>query len=107
MKNKTFKFKSSIDGNMNWQEMILEGDLGIRNSLSLKKFLHTVDICCENIKINLKNIEKLDITTIQNLIAFVKFQNTQKRSAQISADLNNEYNKLLRNTGFEQFFSFK
>ncbi|HEX2920462.1 MAG TPA: STAS domain-containing protein [Bacteroidales bacterium] len=105
MKNKTFTFKTSPGNKNGLQEIKLEGDLGIRNAVDLKSMLDTVKISGDNIIINLREVEKIDVTTIQNLVLFRNIQETNKRTTTVSAvDLDKETGKLLINSGFGKFF---
>lgn len=78
----------------------LEGDLGIKNSEAIIEALRSLKFTANSIIISLRNIEKLDITTIQTLRAFRDYLSGRGLAVETKTDLPQEIDRLLTNTGF-------
>jgi hypothetical protein len=102
MKNKTFIIKTLYNKDSKSQTVVFEGDLGIKNAESIKTSVQTLKINSDSVSIHLKNVEKLDITTIQILRA-MRFDLTGKgKKINIILELPHEIERLLNNTGFDK-----
>jgi anti-anti-sigma regulatory factor len=100
MKQKTYNCRLIAGKDGKCQSLILEGDLGLRNSSAIGTFLNSAKFNSEKIIIQLRNVEKLDITTIQYLIALQHHLILNKVQTEINAELPEEITRLLGNTGF-------
>lgn len=104
MKQKTFSIKSSVAGDMKSMDVILEGDLGIRNAAAIKKSLMAVGFQTGNITFHFRNVEKIDITTIQTFVAVSRHLQMIGKKAASAQAFPAEICELLKNTGFTSIF---
>lgn len=100
MKQKSFNCKINEGDNPGSQTLILEGDLGLRNSSAIGTFLNSATFNCEKVTIHLKNVEKIDITTIQYIKSLQQQLLASRVKTEIISDLPDELKRLLGNTGF-------
>jgi hypothetical protein len=101
VKNKTFDLK--VTGkDPETQKVTIGGDLGIRNGLELKRSLHAIKFRKKKIVIHLRDVEKLDVTTIQTLRAYKGWVIAGGRQAEIITEFSPENLKLLLNAGFDR-----
>lgn len=105
MKHKTFSFRSSQSNSNGLHELTLEGDLGIRNAVAIRKSLDSVEFNGSSVSMKLRNVEKMDVTSIQNILAFRKTLGKKERSLNISANVTAEIQNLLKNTGLNRLFN--
>lgn len=98
MKMKTFSINRSVQADS--QTFVMEGDLSIRNAAAIRKTIlsHKAG---ESVELHLKNVEKLDITTVQLIFSFRNFIESQGKKFNIIPELKPETEKLLKTTGFE------
>lgn len=101
MKSKTYNIKNSDDRELKLQTVMMEGDLGIKNSLAVKQTIQGIKFKGETVLFQLKNVEKLDITTIQTLRAIRTALNKTGKKTKLQAELTPEVERLLKNTGFD------
>lgn len=99
MKSKTFNIVSSKGPK--GVTVILEGDLGIKNTEAVRNALMALKLNSDSVTFHLKNVEKLDITSIQNIRALKNNLVSQGRKVTVNAELPPEIERLLKNTGFE------
>lgn len=104
MKQKTFSIKSSVAGDMKSMDVMLEGDLGIRNAAAIKKSLTAIEFQAENAKFHFRNVEKIDITTIQTFAALSRHLHMKGKKAESDVSFSPEICELLKNTGFTSIF---
>lgn len=101
MKNRSFSVVG-IDGKgSKGKTVVFEGDLGIKNAEAIRTTVSTMKYTSDAITIHLKNVEKLDITTIQNIRALRKKLNDGGKKITIKSELPQEIERLLGNTGFD------
>jgi ABC-type transporter Mla MlaB component len=104
MKQKTFNCKINEGDNPGSQTLVLEGDLGMRNSSAIGTFLNSATFNCEKVTVHLKNVEKLDVTTIQYVKALEQQLLRNQLQVGIVAELPEELKRLLANSGFSTLF---
>lgn len=104
MKQKTFNCKIVAGKDLTSQTLVLEGDLGMRNSTAIGAFLNSAVFNAENVNVHLKNVEKLDITTIQYVKALEQQLVRNNLKVGIIAELPDELKSLLANSGFSTLF---
>jgi ABC-type transporter Mla MlaB component len=104
MKQKTFNCKINEGDNPGSQTLVLEGDLGMRNSSAIGTFLNAATFNCEKVTVHLKNVEKLDVTTIQYVKALEQQLLRNQLQVGIVAELPEELKRLLANSGFSTLF---
>lgn len=85
-------------------ELVLEGDLSIKNILSIKNALPDTEIRKCNVTLKLRNIEKLDLTTIQVLDAYKRKLNDNGCETVVSAILPEEIQGLITKSGLSIIF---
>jgi anti-anti-sigma factor len=102
MKNKTFLIKNLTGKDPKVQTLTFEGDLGIKNAEEIKKTIQTMKFSADLVSLQLKNVEKLDITTIQTIIALKNSLKTRGKDVSLTSALPQEIERLLSNTGFEK-----
>jgi anti-anti-sigma regulatory factor len=101
MKNKSYNIKISEDKVLKSHTVTMEGDLGLKNAIALKQTFQMQKFKHDTVLFQLKNVEKLDITTIQTLRAIRLALNKTGKKTQMQADLTPEVERLLKNTGFD------
>jgi anti-anti-sigma factor len=102
MKNKSFIIKSSNNKSSNEQTLVFEGDLGIKNAVAIKNMVQSMKFSGNSVVLNLKNVEKLDITTIQTITALENSLNNQGHNTKVLLEIPEEIEKLLENSGFSK-----
>jgi anti-anti-sigma regulatory factor len=102
MKNRTFIIKTLNNKDSKGQTIIFEGDLGIKNAEAIKNTLQTIKVSSDTVSLHLKNVEKLDITTLQILKAFETNLSDKQKTINIVTELPQEIERLLNNTGFDK-----
>lgn len=102
MKNRTFIIKTLNNKDSKGQTVIFEGDLGIKNAEPIKNTLQTLKISADIVSLHLKNVEKLDITTLQIIKAFKTSLSDKNKTISMITELPQEIERLLNNTGFDK-----
>lgn len=100
MRNKTFSIKSAINKDSKVQTLTFEGDLGIKNCESIRNTLLAIKFNNGPVTLHLKNVEKLDITSIQIIRAVRKAVASGGGNTEVRMDLSQEISRLLTNAGF-------
>jgi anti-anti-sigma regulatory factor len=103
MKNQTFTLKISKK-DKNTQILSLEGDLSRINAVAIKTVMLESQSSADSITLQIKNVEKLDITTIQIIRAMTSFLNRKGKQVEVISDLKPDSEKLLINSGFSKTF---
>ncbi|MGE5419009.1 MAG: hypothetical protein ACM3UT_02440 [Chloroflexota bacterium] len=101
MKTATFKISSSEVNNGEIIEIVLEGDLSIRNAAAILKSIRSLKSGYDTATLKLRNVAKLDITTLQTIRVFKNKLSAEGKNARVEADIPEETRKLLRNSGFD------
>ena len=101
MKNKTFIIKTLNSKDTKGQTLLFQGDLGIKNAIAIKDAIQVLKINTESVTIQLKNVEKLDITTIQNICALRNSLTATGKKVDVHLELFQDIERLLLNTGFK------
>jgi anti-anti-sigma regulatory factor len=102
MKNRTFNIKALNSKDPRIQTVIFEGDLGIKNAGIIHETIQSLKISAESVTLSLKSVEKIDITTIQNIRALRNELTSQGKKVEVTTNLTPEIERLLRNTGFDK-----
>ena len=102
MKNKTFIIKTINSKNAKEQSVVFQGDLGIKNAEAIKTGIQALTFNAASINIQLKNVEKLDVTTIQNIIALKESLTKSGKKVDVISELSQDIERLLTNTGFDK-----
>jgi anti-anti-sigma regulatory factor len=102
MKNKTFIIKTLNNKDPKSQTVVFEGDLGIKNAELIKTTVQALKFNSDTVSIQLKSVEKLDITTIQTLRAMKIALAGKGKKINMILELPNEIERLLKNTGFDK-----
>lgn len=101
MKAKTFNILTLDSKGAKEQTIVFEGDLGIKNTEAIRSAIQTLKFKSDTINLHLKNVEKLDITSIQNIRALRKALYDRGKNVTTTAELPPEIERLLKNTGFD------
>jgi ABC-type transporter Mla MlaB component len=104
MKQETYIIRKSRDDNGN-SRIVIEGDMGIRNITSIKNSLASMDIRGGTVDIEITNVEKLDITTVQVLAAFKEKLIKNGCKTVITATLPGEIRTLFTKAGLSGIFN--
>jgi len=99
MKNKPFSIVNLSKG-AKGQTVVFEGDLGIKQTEAIKNTMQTLKFNSDVITLQLKNVEKLDITTIQNIRALKNMLTSKGKQVTVISEIPQEIERLLNNTGF-------
>lgn len=102
MKNKTFTIKTSINKASKSLNITFEGDLGIKNAEAIKKTIQTINLSNDAITIQLKNVEKFDITTVQTIVALRIYLRNKGNITTLFSEIPENIERLLKNTGFDK-----
>lgn len=97
MKQKTFSLKTVKK--QSHSELVLGGDLSIKNAPAICKALAAADCAVEKIELNLRDVTRLDLTTIQTIAAFRNHLTENGCGLLISATLSEDIQKLMTNAG--------
>ncbi len=100
MKNKPFSITNLNKGSKG-QTIVFEGDLGIKYTEAIRNTLKTLKFNSDIITLQLKNVEKLDITTIQNIRALRDALSGRGKKVTVTSELSQDIERLLLNTGFD------
>lgn len=101
MKTVTFKAKVSHNKKDNSTNLVLEGDLSLKNAREIRKTIQSLKPDSDTIELEIRDVEKLDITTIQTINAYGKFLAGEGKTVRIRMDLIPETGRLLKNAGFD------
>jgi anti-anti-sigma regulatory factor len=101
MKSKTFNIRTSNNNSSKVQTIHLEGDLGINNSVAIKKSIAEMSFTGETVAIQIKNVERLDVTFLQILRALKTSLEKDGKKTDIISEIPKDIELLLLNTGFE------
>ncbi len=101
MKNKTFLIKTQNSKDSKEQIVTFQGDLGIKNASAIKESLLGLKLTAEVITLQFKNVDKLDITTIQNMAALRNILLKDGKKVEAKQELPQDIERLLINTGFK------
>jgi len=102
MKNKTFLIKTLTSKDTKEQSVVFQGDLGIKNAEAIRNAMLALTFSSESVIIQLKNVEKLDITSIQNIRALKNSLAENGKKVEVHSELSQELERLLTNTGFDK-----
>ena len=80
------------------------GNLDIRNSETVKKMMLEYKPQKNNIKIILKNTDNIDLSFLQLMFAFIKKLKEKGKSVEFSQELEMEYEKIVKESGFLNAF---
>lgn len=101
MKTPTYNLSASEPRNGELFEIILEGDLSLKNAAAILKSIRSLESGCSTVMIKLQNVARLDITTLQTIRVFKNKLAAEGKNASVQADLSDETESLLRNSGFK------
>jgi len=102
MKDQPFSIKTSLNQASNSLTIIFEGDLGIKNAEEIKNTIQTIDISGDSVTMHLKNVENLDITSIQTIMALRIFLNSKGKKTNLLLEIPQNIERLLKNTGLDK-----
>ncbi|HNX65314.1 MAG TPA: STAS domain-containing protein [Bacteroidales bacterium] len=102
MKNRTFSIKTTNSKDAKVQTVVFEGDLGIKNAESILETIRSLKFNAGTVVMNLKSVEKMDITTIQSLRALRNHLSELGKKVELNAQLSTDIERLLKNTGFDK-----
>lgn len=100
MKTPSYKISVSEGNNGEQLEIVLEGDLSLRNASEILKSIRSLKSVCSTVILKLQNVAKLDITTLQTIRVFRNKLSAEGKNISVKADLTDETESLLRNSGF-------
>ena len=84
-------------------EIAAEGDLIVRDSIEIREQLLNVLDNYQNIEIHFKNIERIDITALQLLVALSKEAVKQEKLVKYTFEETEYISAILNNSGFNKF----
>jgi ABC-type transporter Mla MlaB component len=102
MTKSTFHYKSTIEKETNTQRIVLKGDLSIRNAVNIKKKIRATKLTKENVKIQIIDVDNVDLTFIQLLISLKNSLIELGKNVEISSELPENAELLIRNSGFNK-----
>ena len=82
--------------------LVLKGDLGIRHAAQIKKKLETVKFSAEQVSIQMKEVENLDLTVIQMIYSLAGSLEKEGKKTELSMNTGEEMAKLLSRSGFRE-----
>jgi ABC-type transporter Mla MlaB component len=90
----------------NEHQILLEGYLTSANIEYIKSTVLEALQQHQNIKIQLQNVEKLDLSIVQILYAFRRAAKTENKSISIEMDLPHEFQIAVKQSGLDQKFNY-
>ena len=103
--NKTYTVRSLKNQKKNLQTVSFEGDLSLKNSISLYKKVKSLKIKTDHLNVQLNNVEKMDVTFIQILYALKAKLEGEGVSVEVDSTLPGELKNIIQNTGFRDIIS--
>lgn len=98
MNKNTFAFQAT-DTDLHSKQMILEGELVIRNAAIIKQELLSALSNSQNLELLLRNVIKADMAFLQLLVALKKSASAAKKSFNISIDESECMRASIENSG--------
>ena len=105
MNNKTYTVRSLKNQKKNLQTVRFEGDLSLKNSISLHKKVKSLKITTDHLNVHLNNVEKMNVTFIQILYALKAKLEGRGVSVEVDSTLSGELKNIIHNTGFRNIIS--
>lgn len=99
MKTQTYKVTASEVKKGKILEVIFEGDLSLKNAGAILKSLQALKTVCHTVVLKIRNVAKLDITTIQTIRVFKTKLSADGKDISVEAELSGETERLLKNSG--------
>lgn len=94
---KNFKVSTIPSGNREKVDITISGDLTIKNVGEFYKRLKEVKTSFKSYNIAIKDIQKIDVSCLQVIVAFIEDLKKNKKVVTLTQDLNEELQKLLQN----------
>jgi anti-anti-sigma regulatory factor len=101
MKTVTFKMKVTENKKDKITDLVLEGDLSLKNAGDIRKAIQSYKQFTSTVKLEIRNPEKFDITTIQTITAFRRLLANEGKTILIRTEFTPETERLLKNAGFD------
>ncbi len=98
-KDISFNVRLKVDNKTKMQTLVLEGELGISNANAIKAKLLAMNFTSD-LSIKIKNVETLDLSSLQLIYSLVKTLHSKGLKANIESELPERMQESLRNTGF-------
>ena len=103
--NKTYTVRSLKNQKKNLQTVSFEGDLSLKNSISLYKKVKSLKITTDHLNVQLNNVEKMDVTFIQIIYALKAKLEGEGVTVEVDSTLPGELKNIVHNTGFREIES--
>ena len=91
----------------NEHHILLEGNLTVSNIESIKRTVLEAVQQHQNIRIQLRNVEILDLSVLQVLYALRRAAKTESKTIYLDMHLSEEIQTIVRQSGLEQKFNYK
>lgn len=101
MKTVTFKLRATENKKDKITDVVLEGDLSLKNARDIRKAIQSYKQLTGTVKLEIKNPEKFDITAIQTITAFRRLLANEGKTILITTGFTPETERLLKNAGFD------
>lgn len=106
MKEKSILVTTS-DTNSDYKQILLQGQLIIRNAGEIKRELISALKSSQNLKLVFRNVIKLDLSVLQLLIAFQKSAFALNRKISFDIELPDYITPVLQNAGLQNILAIK
>ena len=94
---KSFKVTTTPTNNKEALEIIISGDLTIKNVEEFYKRLSDIKRSYNTYNIILQELQKIDVSCLQVLVAFISDLKNSSKQVSLTKNLNEEIEKLLQN----------
>lgn len=102
---KTESFSITTSGiNVTDKQVILEGQLIIKNAASIKKGLLSAFDSSQNVTLVFKNVIKVDLSVLQLLVALQNSAAIHNKKLSIDSELTDSVKSVLLNSGLQKIF---
>jgi len=85
--------------------ILFSGNLDIRNSGDIREQLLQIEPETETVQLLLKDTDNIDLSFLQMVYALIKKMKAAKKKVLFSEELNEEYEKIVKESGFFDAFS--
>jgi hypothetical protein len=103
MTTPTFNVHSRFDKKSKTQVLLLEGEFGLKYIDRIKSRIDSIHFDSSKITIELKDINSIDLSTIQLVYSLKKTLCDKGKTVNIISEIPEDIIPVLRNTGFHDF----
>jgi MFS superfamily sulfate permease-like transporter len=103
MTTPTFNVHTRVDKKSKTQVLLLEGEFGLKYIDRIKSRIDSINFDSSNIVIELKNINSIDLSTVQLVYSLKKTLCDKGKTVNIVSEIPEDIVPIIRNAGFYDF----